>query len=109
MAIDRRYRSAQALIEMTLGLFALVLVLSATFAFTRIIVCSLDMQRELRVKAGRGALSSSGIAAFSTSSDADEVEVEPYAAEYLFGRDKARVEESVALPPLTGLDLLREF
>lgn len=106
MAIDRGFRRAQALVEMALGLFALALVLSTSFAFTRIIVRSLDMQREHRVKAGRAALASTLQGSYSTSSDADEVEVEPYAAEYLFGTEKARVEESVSIPPMAGIDIV---
>lgn len=101
MATDRRFRSAQAFVELALGMLALALVLAALFGFTEYILSSLDQQRTVRVKAGRNALNASGgDGAVVSASEHDTVTVEPMAAEYVFGSEEVRVEEEVHLPPM---------
>ncbi len=97
-------RRGQAFMEMALGMFALALVLAATFGFLEYIISSLDMQRSLRAKAGRAALTAIGSDnSFVSASDSDTVTVEPLAAEYIFGSTEVPVKEAVYLPPMGGI------
>lgn len=82
MAIEKR--RGQALMELTVGLFALALVVSALCGFAVYIAKSLRMQNSLRVGA---------------SSQHDEVEVTDFAAKYVFGSDTLRIHEKVEMPP----------
>lgn len=91
------------MVELALGMFALALVLSAIFGFSAYIVSSLEMQRELRVKAGRAALNSFG--SYSSAADSDTVRIEPFAADYIFGTEELKVREEVHIPAMGGLDL----
>ena len=73
-----RARSAQAMIELALGLFALALVISALCVFSAYIVRSLEMENSLRGN-------SKGVA--------DSVETGAFAAEHLFGAEKLHISE----------------
>ena len=77
-------RRGQALMELTVGLFALALVVSALCGFAVYIAKSLRMQNSLRIGA---------------SSQHDEVEVSDFAAGYVFGTDTLRLHEKVKMPP----------
>ena len=76
-------RRGQALMELTVGLFALALVASALCGFAVYIAKSLRMQNSLRVGA---------------SWQHDEVEVSDFAAKYVFGTDTLRISEEVKMP-----------
>lgn len=73
----------QALMELTVGLFALALVVSALCGFASYIAKSLKMQNSLRTGA---------------SSQHDTVEVSDFAAEYIFGTGQLKIHEKVTLP-----------
>ena len=94
-----KFRSAQAIIELALGLFCLSLVLAALFAFLNYIVSSMNISRDLRVKAGRSALTSMGGGeSYSSSSKSDTIKVSPMAAEYIFGSSDIKIKEEVHIP-----------
>ena len=98
--------SGQAFVELALGMFALALVLSALFGFTTYILSSLKMQRNIRADAGRGALNAGGgDESYSSKVADDTVEVEPFAATYIFGSSEVEVKEEVHIPSMSGLDL----
>ena len=100
-----RLRRGQAFMELAMGMLALALVLAATFGFLEYILKSLEMQRTLRAKAGRSAMTSSGSdGTFVTAKDTDTVTVEPMAAEYVFGSQEVDVHEEVHLPPMGGIE-----
>lgn len=89
MGIDDRgpasvSRSGQAMIELAIGMFTLILVVSALAAFTFYIVGSLRAQNSVR----------------SSSVHADSsVEVDEFAAEWFFGgRRTMDVSEKVVMP-----------
>ncbi len=90
--------------ELAMGMLALALVLAATFGFIEYILSSLEIQRTLRARAGRAALTSSGgDGTFISSRDSDTVRVEQLAADYIFGSRSVPVKESVHLPPMGGI------
>lgn len=76
-------KRGQALIELAIGLFSLVLVASALGVFVSYIVRSLEVQNDLRVGA---------------SSRREEVEIPQFAAKYIFGVDRLKIDESVKMP-----------
>lgn len=94
-------RRGQALIEMAVGMFALSLVLAALFAFADYIVKGLKVQRELRASAGLPALNLPGDVGYVSKVASDTVEVEPFAAEYLFGTSQLKIREKVSLPGMS--------
>ena len=97
-------RRGQAFVEMALGMLALALVLSALFGFTTYILRSLEMQRDLRADAGKGALEAGGgDESYSSKVSHDVVEVEPFAAAYIFGSSAVEVREAVHIPAMAGL------
>lgn len=97
-------RRGQAFMEMAIGMFALALVLSALFAFTMYILSSLEMQLDLRADAGVGALEAGGgDESYSSKVSHDTVEVEPFAATYIFGSTAVEVQEEVHIPAMSGL------
>ena len=101
MATERRFsaRRAQALVELTLGLFAVSLVLAGLLAFLFYIVSSLDMARSVRTEAGRAAMGSQGMDGdYSSQVKSDTVRVSPMAAEYIFGSQEVEVREEVHIP-----------
>lgn len=99
-------RRGQAFMELALGMLALALVLSAIFGFASCILSSLRIQRDLRADAGRSALSAiGGEESYSSKHDHDVVEVEPFAATYIFGSSEVEVKEEVHIPAMSGLDL----
>lgn len=77
-------RRGQALMELTVGLFALALVVSALCGFAIYIAKSLKMQNSLRV---------------GSSSQHATLEVSEFAAEYLFGSKSLNITEKVVMPP----------
>ena len=98
-------RHGQAFMEMALGMLALALVLSALFGFTSYIMSSLEMQRDLRAEAGKGALEAAGgDESYSSKTAHDTVEVEQFAANYIFGSSEVEVNEEVHIPVMSGLD-----
>ena len=95
----------QAFMEMALGMLALALVLASLFGFTSYILSSLEMQRDLRADAGRGALEAGGgDESYSSKTAHDVVEVERFAADYVFGSSEVEVQEEVHIPAMAGLD-----
>ena len=95
----------QAFLEMALGMLALALVLASLFGFTSYILSSLEMQRDLRADAGRGALEAGGgDESYSSKTAHDVVEVEQFAADYVFGSSEVEVQEEVHIPAMAGLD-----
>ncbi|MBO6167022.1 MAG: hypothetical protein J6P13_01570 [Kiritimatiellae bacterium] len=103
MDTSRTRSRGQAMVELAFGMLALALVMSAVFGFAAYIVKSLDMQRELRAEAGEKAMGSSGLAgSYSSASDSDKVEVEPFATQYVFGSEEVKVSEEVHLPNMKG-------
>ena len=95
----------QAFMEMALGMLALALVLASLFGFTSYILSSLEMQRDLRADAGRGALEAGGgDESYSSKTAHDVVEVEQFAADYVFGSSEIEVQEEVHIPAMAGLD-----
>ncbi|MCQ2367496.1 MAG: hypothetical protein MJ109_00580 [Kiritimatiellae bacterium] len=94
-------KRGQAMMELAIGMFVLVLVVMTLTNFTKCIVEGLDMEREMRADVGRRAQSNS-IGPVSKSG-AQEVEIESFAVEYIFGVDQVKMTESVTLPAMTGL------
>ena len=104
-ASRRLSRNGQAFMEMALGMLALALVLSALFGFTSYILCSLDMQRDLRAEAGKDALEAGGgDESYSSKTAHDTVEIEQFAANYIFGSSEVEIKEEVHIPAMAGLD-----
>lgn len=102
MAIEK----GQALMELAVGLFALILVVSALSSFTIYIIKGLESQRHVRAEAGKEALMFMDMSVNPSYRFADTVspvEVDSISAKYLFGTDKVNVRESVYLPPMKGL------
>ena len=102
MATDRR---GQALVELMAGLFALALVIAALCGFSAYIVKSLNMRRELRARAGRGALNAFGDRSYSSAQDTRRVNLDQMAAEDVFGSDDVKVHEEVHIPAMGGIGL----
>lgn len=101
MATEKKLklRSAQALVELALGMFCIALILAALFAFLHYIVSSMNMSRDVRARAGRAALVSAGWEeSYSSSSQSDTVTVSPMAAEYIFGTTQLEIKEEVHIP-----------
>ena len=99
-----RVRRGQAFIEMAVGMLATALVIAALFGCTYIILGSLEMQRTLRARAGRAAMSSTGgEEAYASAAETDRITVETFAAEYLFGSTEVEVREEVHMPAM-GID-----
>lgn len=94
-------RRGQALVELALGMFAMALVAASLVGFAMYIAKGLEMQRSLRSRAGASALNSvGGTGMYSSVSDHGVVEVEPLAAEYIFGKERVRVSEEVHIPKM---------
>jgi hypothetical protein len=81
-------RRGQALMELAVGMFALALVVSALAGFAVYIAKSLRSQNSVRSS--------------SKSSDTT-VEVDSFAAEWIFGKEKMDVREKVVMPETTIL------
>ncbi|MBR0196836.1 MAG: hypothetical protein IJQ34_01750 [Kiritimatiellae bacterium] len=97
-------RSAQAMVELAIGMLVLALVLSAMFGFFSYIITSLDMRRTIRADAGREALGANGdLGGYSSAVSTNAiVEVEQLAADYIFGTRKINVKMEVHIPKLKG-------
>ena len=87
----RTDRKGQAVIELAVGMFTLALVASALFGFAVYIARSLEAQNALRTK-------DSG-----ENSRSDSVEVDDFAAQYVFGREALDIDERVQMPERTIL------
>lgn len=99
-------KKGQAMIELAIGMFALVLVVSALSSFTFYIVRGLDAERHVRADAGKDAIQFSDLSdnpAFRFADRVEPVEVDSVSAKYFFGNSKVEVRESVYLPPMMGL------
>lgn len=99
-------KKAQAMIELAIGMFALVLVVSALSGFTLYIVKGLEAERTVRADAGKDAMTffdSSENPAYRFADRVEPMEVDSLSAKYLFGTEKVHVRESVYLPPMNGL------
>ena len=81
-----RTRRGQALMELTVGLFALALVLSALCVFTVYIVRSLKVQNSLRGSAPQPNA---------------PVKLDVFAETYLGGSHVIKMNEKVIMPPTT--------
>ena len=100
-------RGGQAFIELSIGMLVLALVMSALFSFASYIITSLDLQRSLRVKAGKKALVATGASGSFSSAEAKEtITVEPVAGEYFFNSQDVEIKESVYLPQMSSIDEL---
>lgn len=71
--------------ELTVGLFAIALVVSALCGFAVYIAKSLRAQNELRRGGG-------------SASRHDSVEVGAFAGEYVFGTETMKIHEKVSMP-----------
>ena len=102
MATERRIgRRGQAFMEMAVGMLATALVVAALFGCTYINLGSMEMQRELRAKAGRAAMATTGgDESYASAKDAETITVETFAAEYLFGATEVEVREEVHMPAM---------
>ena len=103
MDIDSRgRRRGQAMYEMAIGMFLLVLLASALFSFGDIILTSLEQQDRIREEAGRKALDAFAPddvrVRFMSSHGNDSVTVEPIAAEYFFDSQEIKVQNEVHMP-----------
>lgn len=78
-------KKGQALIELAMGIFALALLVTSLCAFAEYIVKSLKMQNSLRVGA---------------SSQQDQVELNDFAAEKVFGTSILKIREKVEMPSM---------
>lgn len=97
--LSRRFRPGQAFMEMAVGMLATALVIAALFGCTYIILGSLEMQRTLRARAGRAAMSSvGGEEAYASAAETEKITVESFAAEHLFGSTEVEVREEVHMP-----------
>lgn len=81
-------RRGQALMELAVGMFALALVVSALAGFAVYIAKSLRSQNTARS---------------SAQSPDTTVEVDRFAAEWIFGKEKMDVREKVVMPETTIL------
>jgi hypothetical protein len=77
------FRRGQALMELAVGMFALALVVSALAGFAVFIAKSLRSQNTARS---------------SFKSSDTTVEVDKFASEWIFGREKMDVAEKVVMP-----------
>jgi len=91
MPIDRpvRLRAGQALMELAVGVFALVLVVSALCCFAEYIGKSLRAQNALRENDGQ------------SNAKSDAVQVDALASERIFGVETLTVSEKVVMPTRT--------
>lgn len=110
MGTDRMTsRRGQAMYEMAIGMFLLVLIASALFSFGDIILTSLEQQDRIREEAGRKALDAFAPpdvrVRFVSAHGNDSVEVEPIAAEYLFDSQEIKIQNEVHMPVM-GLEEL---
>lgn len=85
------FSRGQALIELAVGLFTLVLVVSALCGFAVYIARSLTAQNELRTTAG------------GTNSRSDSVDVGDFSSRYVFGADVLNIRERIEMPERTIL------
>lgn len=99
-------KPGQAMVELAVGMFALVLVVSALSSFTIYIVKGLDAERKVRADAGKDAIQAFDMnekPAFRMADRVEPMEVDSLSAKYLFGTEKVNVRESVYMPPMMGL------
>lgn len=78
-------RKGQALTELAIGVFALALLVTSLCAFAEYIVKSLKMQNSLRV---------------GSSSQQDQVKLNDFAAEKVFGTSELKIKEKVEMPSM---------
>lgn len=78
-------KKGQSLTELMIGVFALALLVTSLCAFAEYIVKSLKMQNSLRVGA---------------SSQQDQVELNDFSAEKVFGTSVLKIREKVEMPSM---------
>ncbi len=102
MATERTIgRRGQAFMEMAVGMLATALVVAALFGCTCIILRSMEMQRDLRARAGRAAMASTGgDGSYASVEDRETIVVETFAADHLFGATEIEVHEAVHMPAM---------
>lgn len=94
-----KFRKAQALMELAIGMLAFALVISALIAFSDYIVKGLKLHQEARSHAGVSAVNSASESiSYSSYQKAENVDVDPIAAEYIFGSKKVNIKEQVYIP-----------
>lgn len=98
MAI-RSYRRGQAFVEFALGMLALSLVLASLFSFAAYISGAMKLQQETRSSAGRKAMQSNAMNV--TESKSDSIEIDEFAAEWIFKNDTIEMKEKVVMPSLS--------
>lgn len=108
MGTDRNgRRRGQAMFEMAIGMFLLVLMATALFSFGEIILTSLEQQDRIREEAGRKALDAVAPpdvrVRFMSSHGNDSVTVEPIAADYFFNSQEVKIQNEVHMPVM-GLE-----
>ena len=100
MATDAK--RGQAMYEMAIGMFLLVLMAGALFSFGAIMTTSLEQQDRIREEAGRKALEAYAPddvrVRFVSAHGNDSVPVEPIAAEYFFDSEEVKVQNEVHMP-----------
>lgn len=79
-------KKGQALTELAIGIFALALLVTSLCAFAEYIIKSLKMQNSLRV---------------GSSSQREEVKLNDFAAEKVFGTSTLKIKEEVVMPTLS--------
>ena len=99
-----RSKRGQAMYEMAIGMFLIVLCAGALFSFGEIILTSLDQQDRIREEAGRKALETYAPedvrVRFVSAHGNDSVTVEPVAADYFFEREDVKVLNEVHMPAM---------
>ena len=108
MGTDRNgRRRGQAMFEMAIGMFLLVLMATALFSFGEIILISLEQQDRIREEAGRKALDAVAPpdvrVRFMSSHGNNSVTVEPIAADYFFNSQEVKIQNEVHMPVM-GLE-----
>ena len=101
--ISRALRKGSAFIELAFGLFALALALASLFGFSAYIVKALAVEDEARRDAGSGALLASGNGG-QTVTTRDSLDVEPFAADYIFSSKSVPIVETVYITNMKGID-----
>ncbi len=106
MDINVKMRKGQAFLELTIGLFALVLVIVAALGFQDYILTSLEIHRTMRARVGGAALGAIGDSqSYISATESDAIEVEPIAATYIFGKAQIKLQEEIHMPAMGGINL----
>ena len=99
--LRKRPRRGQALAELAVCLGAVALVVGGLLAFADCILAGLDIERDLRCKAGVAAMGMTGSSAYSSRKATRTVEVPQIAADVVFRSGNPTIREEVHIPALT--------